>query len=144
MFRKIQKEDKNLFIDLCDEFYSTDAVLHKIPKESMENTFDELISSDRYLECYLFEDNKEVFGYGMIAKTYSPEANGICIWIEEVYIREKFRNAGVGKKFFEYIEKNYKFARLRLELEENNQRAQKLYEKCGYKVLQYKQMYKEI
>ena len=62
---------------------------------------------------------------------------------ESEFIKEKFRNKGIGKSFFEFIYKNYPAKRYRLEVTECNTNAIKLYEKLGYKILNYKQMIKE-
>ena len=81
----------------------------------------------------------------MIAKTFSQEAGGYVWWIEEVYIREKFRSRGLGREFFRYLEeqKGKEVTRLRLEVEEENTRAVSLYERLGYEVLDYVQMVKD-
>ena len=144
MFRKIEERDRDIFIKFCDEFYSSDAVLHKLSVATIERTFNEVISSDRYLEAFIIEHDGKACGYGLLSKSFSPEVGGICIWLEELYIRKESRDKGLGSEFLEYIEDNYTFARLRLEIEESNQKAQSLYERYGYKVLGYRQMHKDI
>lgn len=144
MFRRVKKEDREIFLTLSNEFYNSEAVLHSISQETIGRTFDEIIKSDRYLEAFIFSYEDEDCGYGLLAKTFSPEVGGICIWVEEIYIRENMRDKGLGSSFLKYIEENYEFARLRLEIEESNERAQSLYERYGYKVLGYRQMHKDI
>lgn len=144
MIRRVGEEDKEIFCTLMDEFYHSDAVLHPIPMEYIESTFDELIRSDMYLEGYLFEIETQIAGYSIVAKTFSPEAGGKTIWLEEVYIRPEFQGMGIGKDFFDFIESKTDTKRLRLEVEYGNSRAISLYQRLGYKPLSYHQMIKEF
>ena len=142
MLRKITPNDRETYIALSEEFYSSDAVSHSIPVEFHEDSFDELMRSDEYIECFIFEHEGETAGYALIAKTFSPEAGGVVVWIEELYVREGFRGKGLGKAFFAYMEQNYNVSRYRLEVEPDNVRAKKLYSALGYKKLPYEQMIK--
>ena len=142
MLRKITPNDRETYIALSEEFYSSDAVSHSIPVEFHKNSFDELMRSDEYIECFIFEHEVETAGYALIAKTFSPEAGGVVVWIEELYVREGFRGKGLGKAFFAYMEQNYNVSRYRLEVEPDNVRAKKLYSALGYKKLPYEQMIK--
>ena len=44
MIRKINENDKDIFIEMVSEFFSSPAVLHNIPKENILNTYNELIN----------------------------------------------------------------------------------------------------
>ena len=55
MIRKIKPTDRDFYINSVKAFYSSDAVLHDIPTEYITKTFDELMKSDTYIECYIFE-----------------------------------------------------------------------------------------
>ena len=140
------ENDRELYIGMAEEFYSSDAVLHPVPREYFEKTADEALRSDAYAEIYLLEYEGRTAGYGLTARTFSQEAGGQVLWIEELYIREEYRSRGLGREFFSFIEEKNrgKIARLRLEVEEENTRAISLYKRLGYEVLDYKQMVKEL
>ena len=142
MLRKITPNDRETYIALSEEFYSSDAVSHSIPVEFHKNSFDELMRSDEYIECFIFEHEGETAGYALIAKTFSPEAGGVVVWIEELYVREGFRGKGLGKAFFADMEQNYNVSSYSVEVEPDNVRAKKLYSALGYKKLPYEQMIK--
>ena len=95
-----------------------------------------------YLEGYIFEVLGEVVGYGMLAKSFSTEFGKSCIWIEDLYIKEAFRGRGIGSAFFNLVEEKYPRSVLRLEVEEDNERAIKVYRKNGFEVLPYMEMKK--
>ena len=146
MIRKINREDKDKFIAMAKEFYGSDAVLHTIPDDSICRTFSEIMSGSPYADAYIYEYNGEVAGYSLLAFTYSNEAGGLVLWIEEVYILPKYQGRGFGKELLKFLEATYKdkVARIRLEVEDSNQGAVKLYRKLGFANLNYSQMYKEI
>ena len=145
MIHRLTENDRDVYIEMAREFYHSDAVLHPIPDEYFVRTVEEAIRSDAYAEIFLFECGGETAGYGLTAKTCSQEAGGYVWWIEEVYIREKFRSRGLGREFFRYLEeqKGKEVTRLRLEVEKENTRAVSLYERLGYEVLDYVQMVKD-
>lgn len=146
MVRKITEKDREIFLQLARAMYTSDAVLEPIPEEYHERTFEELMRSDEYAEAYLLEWEGKVAGYALTAKTFSQEAGGIVVWVEELYIIETFRSKGLGREFFQYLEEHIdpKVKRLRLETELENDRARKLYGRLGFKELEYMQMIKSV
>lgn len=141
--RRLNASDKELYMELVNEFYHSDAVLHPVKTENHEVMFAELMRSDVYAECYIIEFREKVAGFIMIAKTFSQESGGLVVWIEEIFIREEFRSKGLGSAALEFIEKTVPASRYRLEIEPDNDRARKLYTRLGYKNLPYEQMVKE-
>ncbi|WP_073508030.1 GNAT family N-acetyltransferase [Streptobacillus notomytis] len=139
--RKIRKEDKSIYLNLTKQFYSSDAVLHNVDENNFLNTFNELINRDIYTECFIIEENLKIIGYCLISKTYSQEVGGMVLLIEEILILEDYRNRGIGKKIFNFLFERYKgYKRYRLEVDNNNVMAQKLYKKLGFFELKYVQM----
>ena len=145
MIHRLTENDRDVYIEMAREFYHSDAVLHPIPDEYFVRTVEEAIRSDAYAEIFLYQCSGDTAGYGLIAQIFSQEAGGYVCWIEEVYIREKFRSRGLGREFFRYLEeqKGKEVTRLRLEVEKENTRAVSLYERLGYEVLDYVQMVKD-
>lgn len=142
--RALNAADRELFLSLQKEFYHSDAVLHPIPDNCYANNFAELIRSDVYLMCYFFEVDGKNAGYALLSRSYSPEAGGIVIWIEELYVLPEYRSMGVGSRFFAFLEKELPAARYRLEVEPDNEGAKRLYGRQGYESLPYLQMIKDI
>ncbi len=142
IIRSMVKEDKNCVMDMMRVFYTSPAVLTNGSEEIFNNDIENCVNDSPYLEGYIFEDEKEIQGYAMIAKSFSTEFGKPCIWVEDLYIRPEYRGTGIGSQFFDFIAKKYPDAIQRLEVEEENERAIKVYEKCGYKVLPYMEMKK--
>lgn len=139
--RKLEEKDKTIYLKLMEQFYESDAVAHKVPKENFLKTFNECIKSDIYAISYILEYENKVAGYILLSKTYSNEAGGMALLIEELYVLKEFRNKGIAKKVFNFLKKEYNTcARFRLEVEKNNESAINLYKKIGFYNLKYLQM----
>lgn len=143
MIRKATEKDRAEFLAMAREFYDSPAVAHKVSAANFEATFDEAMRSDTYVGLFILSDGGETCGYGMTARTFSQEAGGTVVWLEELYLRPAFRSRGLGREFFAYVYRELPAARYRLEVEPDNMRAKALYERLGYRVLPYEQMYKE-
>lgn len=145
MVRKVTPQDKEMYLSLTEKFYQSDAVSHNIPLKSRLNTWDEIMRSDEYADCYFVIKDGDVAGYMLLAYTFSQEAGGKTAWIEEIYILPEFRSMGLGNELFDFIKAEIEpdCARLRLEVEADNIRAKKLYKSLGFKQLEYEQMIRE-
>lgn len=146
MIRKMRKEDMEVFLSFTEMFYTSDAVLQPIPQSYHIDAFEEIMRSDIYLDGYIFEFDTKPVGYAMTAKTYSHEAGGLVLWIEELYVLEEYQSKGIGREFFRYIKSvvDTSIVRLRLEVESENTRAIKFYKKMGFNALEYDQMIKDL
>ena len=127
--RKMIKEDKEIIFNMMKIFYNSDAVLTNGSDEIYNKDIDTCISDSPYLEGFVFILNNEIIGYSMIAKSFSTEFGLPCIWLEDLYIKEKYRHLGYGSQFFKYIDDNFKNVIIRLEVEEYNLKAIECYKK---------------
>ena len=141
--RLMQPEDKAAVMEMMQVFYASPAVLSNGSEEIFSNDIDACVSDSPYAEGYIILQENQIAGYGMIAKSYSTEFGKSCIWIEDIYLKEAFRGQEIGKVFFDFITEKYAGCIFRLEVEEENQRAIRLYKKCGFEVLPYMEMKKE-
>ena len=146
MIRKFVPEDREDYIRFSTEFYNSSAVDKPVPREHFEQGFDEMMRSDVYVQGYMLVCDGNNVGYCVTMKTYSVEAGGITIWIDELFVLEEYRSKGLGREFFKYIEKNgdKKLRRIRLEVELENGRAISLYKKMGFEPAPYDGMWKTI
>ena len=88
-------------------------------------------------------------GYALTAKTWSREAGGLTVWLEELFILPEWRGHGLGATFLSRwlnrVEKKEKdIYRLRLEVEPENRDAMRLYRRQGFERLGYDAWVKEL
>lgn len=142
MIRAMTKEDKPAIMEMMRVFYASPAVLTNGSDEIFSNDIDNCTNGNPYLEGYVIENSEEIQGYAMVAKSFSTEFGKPCIWIEDLYIKDKYRGGGLGSLFFDFITNKYANFIFRLEVEEDNERAIRLYKKYGFDVLPYMEMKK--
>lgn len=125
----------------CRRFYHSPAVCHEIPAQNAERTFELLLHGSPYADCLIAEEDGRPVAYCLLALTWSNEAGGLCVWLEELMVDEALRGKGVGSKMIAAVHEKYNTAaRYRLEVTEENPRAAALYRMLGFEDLPYRQM----
>ena len=142
MIRPMKQEDAAQIQRMMEVFYASPAVLSNGSAEIFAADIAACVSENPYLEGYVFEDAGELQGYAMAAKSFSTEFGKPCIWIEDLYVKPDCRGKGLGSAFFAYIQDKYTDCIFRLEVEEENHIAVRLYEKMGFAELPYMEMKK--
>ena len=140
--RLMEEHDRTEVLSMMRTFYTSPAVLTDGSEEIYNADIDNCVNDSPYLEGYIFEDECVIQGYAMIAKSFSTEFGKLCIWIEDIYIKDIYRGKGIGNKFMDYIFDKYKDSIFRLEVEEENKNAIALYKKNGFDFLPYLEMKK--
>lgn len=138
--RKIKIEDISEVMEMMKVFYNSPAVYSNGSEEIFLKDIECCINDSPYLEGYIFEEEQKIQGYAMVAKSFSTEFGKPCIWIEDLYIKEEYRGMGIGRKFIDYIKRRNVNAIFRLEVEEENEGAVRLYKSCGFDFLPYMEM----
>ena len=129
-------------IEMMRDFYSSSAILTNGSEEIFRCDVENCINDNPNLEGYVFTEECIVMGYAMIAKSFSTEFGKHCMWIEDIYLKPEHRGKGIGSQFLNFIEQKYPNAILRLEVEADNERAIKVYQKNGFVILPYMEMKK--
>ncbi len=138
-------DDREDFLAMCTAFYNTPGVLHSIPREYMEKTFQSILSGDPYVNAYVIQFERKTAGYCLLSHTYSNEGGGLTVWIEEIFVLPAFRGHKLADKALREIFALYDDTakRYRLEMTPDNNIAKKIYYRLGFKPLDYQQMVKE-
>ena len=138
--RKVIDSDKNIVIDMMRRFYNSPALITDGSEEIFKNNVESCLKNSPYIDGYVFVIDEKIIGYGMIAKSFSTEFGGKCIWIEDIFIEEDFRGQGIGSKFIKFVKESYPQKIFRLEAEHDNVKAVSTYKKFGFKELPYLEM----
>jgi len=125
-------EDIPVLLELIRFFYQEDH--HEFREEEIKNALREILSESSWGKIYLINSEAEIAGYFILSYNWSLEYGGRNIFIDELFIKKKFRGCGLGKKSIDFIEqlaREQKIKSIHLEVTKYNI-AKKLYESRGY------------
>ena len=142
IIREMKIDDKTDVIEMMREFYSSPAVLSNGTEEIFLADVCACVGNCPFLEGFVFEKDGCVIGYAMISKGFSTESGKQRIFIEDLFVKEKYRRCGIGSEFFRFVDEKYKNCVIRLEAEKENQNALNMYFKIGFDILPYVQLMK--
>ncbi|MBQ8449015.1 MAG: GNAT family N-acetyltransferase [Clostridia bacterium] len=137
VIRKLTAADREAYVDMAKDFYASPAVLENIPEENITRSFEEFTGGTPFGDAFIFEENGEVMGYGVLSYTYSQEAGGKVVWLEEIYVCRECRGRGLGSEFIDFVLANVPAKRYRLETEPENEAAARLYFRKGFELFEY-------
>lgn len=140
--RPMIEKDRETVLSMMRTFYTSEAVWTDGSEEIYRQDVQQCIAGSPYLEGYILEENASVIGYAMCAKSFSTEFGKPCLWIEDLYLREGYRGQGRGVRFLQYLRERYPEHLHRLEVEQENDRAIRAYEKSGFSRLPYIEMFR--
>lgn len=140
--RSMVKADGEAVMQMMRTFYASPAVHTNGSEEIFKADVEACVTNSPYLEGYIMEEDGNIAGYAMVAKSFSTEFGKPCIWIEDIYIQEPYRGTGIGSKVLTFIASKYPHAVIRLEVEEENRQAVHVYKKAGFESLPYTEMMK--
>lgn len=139
--RPLNPADFEPVLAMMKVFYASEALLIHPEENVLRKTLSDAIGGNPYVAGFVFEQEGSLAGYGMIAKSYSTEAGGECIWIEDIFILPQFRGKGLGTDFLKFVQEQFpKAARIRLEAEPENEKAMAVYRSAGFAELGYTQL----
>lgn len=146
IIRDMTLDDKEIFLKMSADFYTSDAALHDFDRETQEKNLAGAIAGSPYVRCLMLEDQDGAAGYIIIAHSWSTEAGGPMIILEELYLIPEARGKGYAGEFFRWFFEEYRdrAAGYRLEVAPKNSDVIPLYEKFGYENLEYIQLMKSL
>lgn len=135
IIRSFEETDKDDFMQLCSEFYSSNATLKPFCSSVAEKTFAHVLEQHENLWGYMMIDseNGQKIGYALVTSYWCNEEGGNVLVLDELFISPNNRHHGYASRFLEWLEQEYKgkATSITLEVLTTNQTAQSLYRKEG-------------
>lgn len=138
--RKMVRGDMELVVSMMRTFYASPAVFTNGSEDIFQRDVEECIGDSPFASGYILVKDDEIAGYAMLAFGYSTEFGKRTVWIEDIYVKDSFRGAGIGSVFLKFIQEKFSDYLLRLEVERENVRAVHVYRKAGFEELPYAEM----
>ncbi|MEG2378072.1 MAG: GNAT family N-acetyltransferase, partial [Clostridia bacterium] len=142
IIRDFTESDRAEYVAMSHAFYESSAVVHPVPETFFLRTFDQVLAKNPLMRGLILEHEGARAGFGHISLTWSNEAGGMVVLLEELYIKPEFRNLKLGTQYLTAIIDEYRnrACRFRLEVSESNEDARRLYARLGFEHLDYLQM----
>ena len=142
--RPMKASDKAEVTEMMRAFYASEAVHTNGSEEVFSNDVEACTSDNPFASGYVFtREDSSVCGYSMLAHSYSTEYGRPVIWIEDLFLEEDARGKGLGIRLFDLVKEKYPDHIHRLEVEDTNLHAIRLYKKSGFTTLPYAEMIRE-
>ena len=144
--RDFEINDEELFYNLANLFYKSDAAHSEINQEFLRTTFLNCISQSPFIRGVFVICENEVCGYALLTFTYSNEYGGKVMEIDEIYIRDEFKRMGLANYFISAIIAEYEHDVVYVEvvMREDNEAAISLFDKFDFTPNEYLIMHKTL
>ena len=132
-FRLAEPIDRAAIDRMIRSYYVHDA--HPIDGDKIASSLDAALVENQHIRIWVIEVAGETAGYLAVAIGFTIEAGGHDGFLDELYLEERFRGRGIGRKAVEFaiaISPSLGIRRLSLEVERQNWRAKRLYENVGF------------
>lgn len=133
-FRVAGPEAADRLVEMMIEFYEYGSI--RFDRPVAEAALRQLLEDPRLGFVWLFERGGAPIGYAVLAFGFSLELGGRDAILDELYVREPDRGAGIGRRALEVVEaacREHRVRALHLEVDETDERAQRFYAKAGYR-----------
>ena len=149
-FQPLELSQIETITKMMQDFYSIDN--YPIDLETSKKLFQEFISDENLGKCWLIYNEGEIVGYVILTFVFSFEYKGRIAFLDELYLKETARGKGIGKIAIDFIKEQITVLNVKLiylEVENHNEKAQKLYLANGFeihnrKILKYKLNYTKL
>lgn len=135
MFKKVTQDSDLEFIIKAQILMAKETENLELDHETVRKGVMHLFNNNSFGDYYCVTKEDKIIGCLLTTYEWSDWRNGICLWIQSVYVLPEFRGQGVFKLMYNELKniviKDKQFTGLRLYVDKTNTNAQKVYEKVG-------------
>lgn len=124
--------DLPLLLGMMQDFYALEGMVYN---PDVEAAIETLLSHPHDGRVWLVLDGETAIGYTVITFWFSLEFRGKAAFLDEIYLEPDYRSKGHGPEIIEALAgfcRPLGIRTLRLEVEHENLRAQKAYQRSGF------------
>lgn len=134
-YKQAAVSDEETLMTLRREFCEHEPFPNPLDEKTNCAVLRRLIENESFGRIWLILVEDEAAGYVVLSFGYSLEYAGRDALIDELFLREKFRGIGIGKRIIAFIEdfcREQNIKAVHLEVERENIAAKSLYHKAGF------------
>ena len=145
-FRSYQSTDFNDLEPMIFDLYADDkaTTVGSMSTENVVKTIERLQKSPAELDILIFTIQNQVVGYALLTWFWSNEFGGRMLLIDELLVKESFRNQGIAIRFFDYLfsENRYGEVGYLLEVGTEKKKTTAFYERMGFQPFKTKHLFR--
>jgi ribosomal protein S18 acetylase RimI-like enzyme len=125
--------DFKTIMELVKEYYRYDAL--DFDANSIGTALRKLLQDENLGCAWIVEQATEAAGYLLLTFNYDLEFGGDEGLITDLFLREKFRGRGIGRRLIEFVEaycRGRGITTVELQVESENRAAQAFYRRLGF------------
>ncbi len=125
--------DRAPVLQMMRALYDEDPAAQPVGNLHFLRTIESLGANPALGRIVVFREDGAARGYALLIPHWSNEYGGIVLCIDELFVTPEYRSRGIGRSFFEFLDKQRPFdaIALNLEVSPGNTRARRLYESLG-------------
>lgn len=128
-----EPKDEDALIALMRAFYDFDGLT--FVEAAARAALRRLLADPSCGRAFLIHVDGALAGYAVLVLGYSIEFHGRDAFVDEIYLREEYRNQGLGPRVLAFLEdvcRSLDVRALHLEVERHNVAAQRVYRRVGF------------
>lgn len=122
----------HVLLEMIHALYNEDPEGEPIDEVKISKTINEFRKNPQKLTIKMFMLNDEVIGYAILVYYWSNEYGGNILSVDELYIKEGYRNKGIGTSFLNTIAERKDIVALQIETTPSNEKAFIYYKGLGF------------
>ncbi|TWH54003.1 GNAT family N-acetyltransferase [Dulcicalothrix desertica] len=134
-FRLYKSSDYAILEAMMLALYAEDIQGEQMSVVKIANTVNKLTEEPNRGCIYIFEHQENLIGYAILIYFWSNEFGGDILNIDELFVKKEYRRQGVGRKFFDFLSKEFKnkVVAFCLETTKESHNAYNFYQKLGFR-----------
>lgn len=144
-FRPAAQADEPTLLELMREFYRHEGMAWD--ESAARSALRGVLADASHGAAVLIEVGAEIAGYLVVCFGWSLEFQGRDAFVDELYVRERFRGRGLGTRALEIAAelcRAHGVRALHLEVDKRNTRAQEVYRRAGFVDREYYLMTRKL
>ncbi|MBL7818762.1 MAG: GNAT family N-acetyltransferase [Saprospiraceae bacterium] len=145
-FCPFQLQDYSELETMIFELYADDkaTTLGSMSRENVQKTVSIFQSTPSVLDITMFIFEEKIVGYAILTWFWSNEFGGRMVLIDELFVKESYRNRGFSTQFFKtlFAEKKYGEVGYLLEVGIYKADSARLYERLGFQPFKTKHLFR--
>lgn len=132
-YKEFHESDSEELEQMIMLLYKEDSEGYEMDKTKIEKTINEFFKNPSKIRIIMILCDDIVAGYSIIIPFWSNEYGGNILHIDELFIKQVYRNKGIGSNFIKNLAKMIDNAvALQLEVTPSNTRAMNYYKRMGF------------